>query len=106
MVTDKSIQWLENRDKDKPFLLVVEMCIRDSPDTYRALGEDMDVDAGRILEGRGSLQEVAEEIHAQVQAVANGAPSKSEDLGHREFILTYKAFEPIGPSCLPLSRAA
>ena len=23
MVTDKSIQWLENRDKDKPFLLVV-----------------------------------------------------------------------------------
>ena len=45
-------------------------------------------------------------IRDRVQAVANGAPSKSEDLGHREFILTYKAFEPIGPSCLPLSRAA
>lgn len=83
---------------------VIKVCA--NPDTYRALGEDMDVDAGRILEGRGSLQEVAEEIHAQVRAVANGAPSKSEDLGHREFILTYKAFEPIGPSCLPLRRAA
>ena len=83
---------------------VIKVCA--NPDTYRALGEDMDVDAGRILEGRGTLQEVAEEIHAQVAAVANGAPSKSEDLGHREFILTYKAFEPIGPSCLPLTRAA
>jgi hypothetical protein len=27
--------------------------------------------------------------------------SKSEALGHQEFILTYKQFEPIGPACLP-----
>jgi len=36
-----------------------------------------------------------------VQAVAGGAQSKSEALGHQEFILTYKQFEPIGPACLP-----
>ena len=49
---------------------------------------------------------VAEEIYGQVRDVALGAPSKSEGLGHREFILTYKSFEPIGPACMPAARAA
>jgi len=83
---------------------VIKVCA--NPDTYRRLHEDMDVDAGRILEGRGTLQEVGEEIFDAVRRVADGAATKSEALGHREFILTYKAFEPLGPSCLPLARAA
>jgi hypothetical protein len=29
-------------------------------------------------------------------------PTKSEALGHQEFILTYKRFEPLGPACLPV----
>ena len=29
--------------------------------------------------------------------VASGEPTKSEELGHTEFIMTYKSFEPIGP---------
>jgi hypothetical protein len=29
------------------------------------------------------------------------ARTKAEELGHQEFILTYKTFEPIGPACLP-----
>jgi altronate hydrolase len=36
-----------------------------------------------------------------VQKLASGELSKSEALGHQEFILTYKQFEPIGPACLP-----
>ena len=28
--------------------------------------------------------------------------TKSEALGHQEFILTYKSFEPLGPACLPV----
>lgn len=83
---------------------VIKVCA--NPDTYRQLAEDMDVDAGRILEGRGTLQEVGQEIFDAVRDVANGAATKSEGLGHREFILTYKAFEPLGPSCMPLARAA
>ena len=35
---------------------VIKICA--NPETYRRLAEDMDVDAGRILEGRGTLQEV------------------------------------------------
>ena len=41
------------------------------------------------------------EIRDLVLAVAGGQRTKSEELGHREFILTYKSFEPIGPACLP-----
>ena len=78
---------------------VIKICA--NPDTYQRLAEDMDVNAGRILQGE-SLDAIADEIHDLVCDVAAGAPTKSEALGHAEFILTYKSFEPIGPSCLPV----
>tara|TARA_R110000796_G_scaffold11478_3_gene38406 strand:+ start:106112 stop:107314 length:1203 start_codon:yes stop_codon:yes gene_type:complete len=78
---------------------VIKICA--NPDTYRALEDDMDVNAGAIIEGLRSIEEVGQEIHDLVISVAKGAQTKSEILGHREFILTYKTFEPIGPSCLP-----
>ena len=59
-------------------------------------------DAGRILEGRATLGDVGREIYDLVQRVGNGEPTKSAALGHQEFILTYKSFEPLGPSCLPV----
>jgi altronate hydrolase len=79
---------------------VIKICA--NPETYRRLAEDMDVDAGRILEGRGTLQEVGQEIFDRIQRVAAGDPTRSEALGHQEFILGYKSFEPLGPSCLPV----
>ncbi len=69
---------------------VIKVC--SNPETYRRMSEDMDIDAGRILEGRATLEEVGEEIYAAVCAVAGGAVTASERLGHREFILTYKSF--------------
>jgi len=78
---------------------VIKVCA--NPETYRRMSEDMDVDAGRILEGRASLDKVGREILELSVAVAGGARTKSEQLGHQEFVLTYKTFEPIGPSCLP-----
>ena len=78
---------------------VIKVCA--NPETYRRMSEDMDVDAGKILEGRASLDEVGREILDLSLAVARGAQTKSEELGHQEFVLTYKSFEPIGPSCLP-----
>jgi len=79
---------------------VIKICA--NPDTYRRMSEDMDVDAGRILEGRATLDEVGREIFDRVLRVAAGHLSRSEQLGHQEFILTYKSFEPIGPACLPV----
>jgi altronate dehydratase large subunit len=79
---------------------VIKVCA--NPETWKRMEEDMDVDAGRILEGRATLTEVGREIYERVRRVGNGEPTKSEALGHQEFILTYKSFEPLGPACLPV----
>ncbi|HET6537837.1 MAG TPA: UxaA family hydrolase [Sphingopyxis sp.] len=83
---------------------VIKICA--NPETYDRMAEDMDVNAGRILRQQATLDEVGEEIFAATLAVAAGKPSLSEFLGHQEFILTYKSFEAVGPSCLPLAGAA
>ena len=75
--------------------------ITGNPETYARMSEDMDIDAGRVLQGRSSLDDVGDEIFNLVVSVASGAPSKSESLGHREFILTYKSIEAVGPACHP-----
>ena len=79
---------------------VIKVCA--NPETYRRMEEDMDVNAGRVLEGAATLDEVGQEIYDLVLSVADGAQTKSEELGHQEFIMVYKSFEPIGPSCLPV----
>jgi altronate hydrolase len=73
-----------------------------NPEMFERLREDMDINAGRILSGEVTLDEVGDEIYDLVKEVAGGTKSKSEQLGHREFILTYKTFDPIGPACLPI----
>lgn len=78
---------------------VVKICA--NPDTYRRMSDDMDVDAGRILESRAEVAEVGQEIADLVLSLAAGGRTRSEALGHQEFILTYKSFEPAGPGCLP-----
>ncbi|MBI3853569.1 MAG: UxaA family hydrolase [Verrucomicrobia bacterium] len=83
---------------------VIKVCA--NPETYRRMSEDMDIDAGRILEKRATLDEVGREIFDRVIKTAEGVPTASETLGHQEFVLTYKTFEPIGPACLPASAAA
>ena len=73
-----------------------------NPTMYDRLSEDMDVNAGRIITGDATLDEVGGEIYDRLIRVAGGEPTKSEALGHTEFILTYKSFEPLGPACLPV----
>lgn len=81
---------------------VIKVCA--NPETYRRMQGDMDIDAGRILEGRASLAEVGAEIVAATLATAAGAETASERLGHQEFVLGYKQFEPVGPACHPSGR--
>jgi altronate dehydratase len=54
--------------------------------TYRRMMDDMDLNAGKVLEG-ASLEEVAAELLDLVVAVASGRPSKSEaqGVGEAEF---------------------
>ena len=78
--------------------------ITGNPATYARMSEDMDIDAGRIMEGKAAMHEVSQEIFDLTIAVTKGARTKSEALGHREFILTYKAIDASGPPCHPMSR--
>ena len=73
-----------------------------NPQMYERLSDDMDVNAGRIISDGAEIDEVGLEILNSVKRVASGETTKSEELGHTEFILTYKSFEPIGPACLPV----
>jgi altronate hydrolase len=78
---------------------VIKICA--NPETYRRMADDMDVDAGRILEGKATLDEIGREIRDLTLTLGEGGRTRSEELGHQEFVLTYKTFEPIGPACLP-----
>ena len=77
---------------------VLKICA--NPDTYRKMAGDMDVNAGKIIDTEATLEQVSEEIYRKILETAAGSPSLSEALGHQEFAIIYKSFEPIGPSCL------
>ena len=79
---------------------VIKIC--GNPQTYARLREDMDINAGAVLEGTTTLEQVGRQIYDRVATTASGEPTASEALGHQEFIMTYKSFEPIGPGCLPV----
>ena len=83
---------------------VIKICA--NPETARRLADDMDINAGRILEGAATIEDVGTEIYERTLAIAGGERSVSEALGHQEFILTYKSFDPVGPACLPRRQAA
>jgi altronate dehydratase large subunit len=78
---------------------VIKICA--NPETYERMSDDMDVNAGKILRLEATVDDVGLEIYNKLVQVASGAQTCSERLGHQEFVLTYKSFEPIGPSCLP-----
>ncbi len=78
---------------------VIKICA--NPNTYRSMKEDMDVNAGSIIDGQADLLAVAEEILLKIRQTGKGARTASEALGHQEFVLSYKSFKPAGPACLP-----
>ena len=62
--------------------------IATNSDMYHRMIEDMDVDAGRILSGEASLEQVGREIYEHLLRVASGEQTKSEaqGLGDYEFV--------------------
>jgi altronate hydrolase len=69
---------------------------------FQRLSDDMDVNAGTIADGAETIETVGDRIFKRIVEVAGGEPTRSEALGHQEFILNYKTYEDLGPSCLPL----
>lgn len=54
--------------------------------TYRRMRDNMDVNAGRIADGDASVPEVGREIFDLLLRVASGEKTRSERLGHKEFV--------------------
>lgn len=58
--------------------------------TFRRMREDMDFNAGVVLEGECTIEEAAERLRALAIAVAGGEQTRPEALGHREYFIMYK----------------
>jgi altronate hydrolase len=66
------------------------MKITGNAETYRNMSGDIDFNAGRLLTGERSLDQLGEELLALTIDVARGAQTKPELLGHREYFVMYK----------------
>jgi altronate dehydratase large subunit len=67
--------------------------ITGNPRTYRTMKEDMDINAGTIIEGKETIECVGIKIYDEIIRVASGKRTKAERHGYHEF-----AINRIGPS--------
>ena len=63
-----------------PSMPVIKIC--GNPETYARMADDMDLNAGRIINGGKSIKEVGEEAFAALLRVLNGEMTKSEAIGY------------------------
>jgi altronate dehydratase large subunit len=64
-------------------------CLKISTNTaiFERMEGDIDLDAGRVLDGSHTLQSMGQEIYEALLEIAGGAPSRSEVRGNREFAI-------------------
>ena len=58
-----------------------------NPKTYERMRDNMDINAGTVLDGSESLRSVGERIFGAVVEVASGRKTKAEALGYQDFII-------------------
>ena len=71
-----------------PTMPVVKVC--GNPITYRNMENDMDINAGLIIEGKKSIEQVGEEVFEKIVEVLNGGMSKNESMHYYSSINIYK----------------
>jgi altronate hydrolase len=54
--------------------------------TYERMRDNMDINAGRIADGKASTADIGREIFGYLLSVASGERTCSERLGHKEFV--------------------
>jgi len=59
--------------------------ISSNTQTFQRMKGDIDINAGTILDGSETIEQVGERIFAELMEVASGKPCKAELNGHREF---------------------
>ncbi|HEY8889546.1 MAG TPA: UxaA family hydrolase [Clostridium sp.] len=66
-----------------PLAPVIKVC--GNPQTFKNMEDNMDINAGTIIDGTKTVQEVGNEIFSEMLEVINGKQTKAESLNHREF---------------------
>ncbi len=61
--------------------------ITGNPETARSMRPHVDISAGSILQGRGTIESVGGKLFDLVLEVAGGKPTRAERLGHTEFAI-------------------
>lgn len=56
-----------------------------NPTTFARMRDNIDVNAGEIVEGTKSVEEIGDVLFEEILAVSNGKRTSAEVLGHREF---------------------
>jgi altronate hydrolase len=64
--------------------------ITGNPNTFNKLKGDMDINAGRILNGEVTFKEATDELQEFIVRICKGEKTKSEALKHREHTINYK----------------
>ena len=54
--------------------------------TFKRMRENMDVNAGRIVDGEATVEQIGQEIFDLCLKVASGEKTCAERLGHKEFV--------------------
>ena len=74
-----------------PVAPVVKIC--SNTPTYEKMKDNMDLDAGPVIDGKATIRELGEETFALILAVCSGQTTKTEELGYGSF-----AINRIGPT--------
>jgi len=61
--------------------------ITGNPRTYKIMKDNIDINAGTIIEGKETIEGVSKRIYEKVLRVASGEKPKAEVLGHRELAI-------------------
>ncbi len=64
-----------------------------NPATYERMRDNMDINAGTILDGSESIRDVGERIFKTVVATASGRLTKAEALGYKDFLVFKRSRE-------------
>ena len=70
-----------------PTMPVLKVC--GNPNTYERMSHDMDINAGRIITGEKSVEEVGEEAFSAILDLLSGKQTKNETLGYHSSIDIY-----------------
>jgi altronate hydrolase len=68
------------------FPTVPVLKISSNTSLFKRMGENIDVNAGRIADGTATIEQIGREIFDALIDVASGRRTASERLGHKEFV--------------------